>query len=236
MRRAILFHSASLLQTDNLIILAWDGHRKGKILIDMTAFSGSLSKEEILSESILCTEVQSSWLEVRVKRFLRVFVATLKLVKVVLILTEGWQRLTFCHKLCFPVFYWVIEKSVTHKIDKSVLIHAWGVIGKHLWVFLDEADDIIILLCWRLKTALTIGCNNEVVASDASAVTVKTQIRRIAQAITPVERVACIYQYVLNAETLCEVVVSKFCHKSIVPMFMCLLSAVTKSYAMFSCV
>ena len=79
MRRAILLHSASLLQTDNLIILTWNGHRKGKILIDMTAFSGSLSKEEILSESILGTEVQTSWLEVRIERLLRFPVAALEL-------------------------------------------------------------------------------------------------------------------------------------------------------------
>ena len=81
---------------------------------------------------------------------------------------------------------------------------------------------------------MTIGGDDELVTTDASTVTVQTYIRRIAQAITPVERIACIYQYVLNAETLFEVVVSKFCHKSIVPMFMCRLSAVTQSYTMFA--
>ena len=83
---------------------------------------------------------------------------------------------------------------------------------------------------------MTVGGDYEFVTTDASAVTVQTYIRRIAQAITPVERVACIYQYVLNAETLFEVVVSKFCHKSIVPMFMCRLSAMPQSYTMLSCV
>ena len=70
MRRSILFHSASFLEAYNLVIFAWNGHRECKILIDMTAFCGTLSKEEIFSENILGTEVQTSWLEVRVKRLL----------------------------------------------------------------------------------------------------------------------------------------------------------------------
>lgn len=110
--------------------------------------------------------------------------------------------MTVSNYLRFPVFYRVVELSIAHEADKSVLIHARSVIGKHLWVFLDEADDVVDPLCRWLKAALTIGGDNELVTTDASAVTVQTYIRRIAQAITPVEHVACIYQYVLNAETL----------------------------------
>ena len=75
-------------------------------------------------------------------------------------------------------------------------------------MFLDEADDIVVPLCRRLEAALTIGGDDELVTTDASTVTVQTYIRRIAQAITPVERIACIYQYVLNAQALLEIVVS----------------------------
>ena len=73
---------------------------------------------------------------------------------------------------------------------------------------LDEADDVVVLLCRRLETALAVGCNDELVTVDASAVTAQTHIRRVAQAITLVERIACIYQHVLNAQTLLEIVVS----------------------------
>ena len=73
---------------------------------------------------------------------------------------------------------------------------------------LDEADDVVVLLCRRLETALAVGCNDELVTVDASAVTAQTHIRRVAQAIPPVKRIACIYQYILNAQALFEIVVS----------------------------
>ena len=73
---------------------------------------------------------------------------------------------------------------------------------------LDEADDVVVLLSGRLETALAVGCNDELVTVDASAVTAQTHIRRVAQAITSVERIACIYQHVLNAQALLEIVVS----------------------------
>ena len=73
---------------------------------------------------------------------------------------------------------------------------------------LDESDDIVVLLCRRLETALAVGGDDELVTVDASAVTAQTYIRRVAQAITPVERIACIYQHVLNAQALLEIVVS----------------------------
>ena len=36
---------------------------------------------------------------------------------------------------------------------------------------LDEADDIVVLLCRRLETALAVGGDDELVTVDASAVT-----------------------------------------------------------------
>ena len=74
----------------------------------------------------------------------------------------------------------------------------------------DEAYDIVVLMRWRLEAALAIGSNDELVTVYASASTVQTYIRRVAQAIPPVERIACIYQYVLNTQALFEVVVSEF--------------------------
>ena len=77
---------------------------------------------------------------------------------------------------------------------------------------IDEAYDIIVLLCRWLETALAIGGDDELVTMNASAVTTQTYIRRVAQAIPSVEGIACIYQYVLNTQALFEIVVGKFCH------------------------
>ena len=120
--------------------------------------------------------------------------------------------LTLGHNLCFPVFNRIIEESVANEIDESVFIHAWSIVSEHLRMRLDEAYDIIVLLCGWLETALAIGGDDELVTMNASAVTTQTYIRRVAQAIPSVEGIACIYQYVLNTQALFEIVVGKFCH------------------------
>ena len=59
------------------------------------------------------------------------------------------------------------------------------------------------------ELALTISGDNELITTDASAVAVQTDIGQVAQAITPVELIACIYQNILNIQTLLEIVISK---------------------------
>ena len=76
----------------------------------------------------------------------------------------------------------------------------------------DKTDDVVVLVRRRLEAALAIGSNDELVTVYASASTVQTYIRRVAQAIPPIERIACIYQYFLNIQALFEIVVSEFCH------------------------
>ena len=75
----------------------------------------------------------------------------------------------------------------------------------------DKTNDVVVLVRRRLEAALAIGSNDELVTVYASASTVQTYIRRVAQAIPPVERIACIYQYFLNVQALFEIVVSVLC-------------------------
>ena len=79
-------------------------------------------------------------------------------------------------------------------------------------MFLDKADDVVVLMRRWLEAALTVGCDDELVTMNASASAVQTYIRRVAQAIPPIKRIACIYQNLLNTQALFEIVVSEFCH------------------------
>ena len=71
----------------------------------------------------------------------------------------------------------------------------------------DEGDDIVHLLLWRLETALAVLRDNEFVSFYTAAFAVQPHIRRIAQAITSVEVIACVSQHVLNINACLEVVV-----------------------------
>ena len=79
-------------------------------------------------------------------------------------------------------------------------------------MFLDKTDDIVVSINRRLETAETVGCDEKLISMNTLAVAVQTYIRRVAQAIPPVERIACIYQHILNAQALFEIVISKLFH------------------------
>lgn len=70
------------------------------------------------------------------------------------------------------------------------------------------------LLRW-LKTALSVGRHNELVATDTPSVAVRADIRGTAQTIPPVQAVACINKHILNIQSaqiviVCKVSVSHF--------------------------
>jgi hypothetical protein len=99
------------------------------------------------------------------------------------------------------VFNRLIQQTAADEIYQSVLVHTRLVISKLLRELLDEGNDIVITLYRWLETALTCARDNELVVSDTSSLTVCLDIRWIAQTITLVERIACVHQYILNAET-----------------------------------
>ena len=74
-------------------------------------------------------------------------------------------------------------------------------------MFGDEGDDIVHLLLGRLETALAVLHDDEFVSFYTAAFAVQPHIRRIAQAITSVEVIACVSQHVLYVNAGLEVVV-----------------------------
>ena len=105
------------------------------------------------------------------------------------------------------VFYWLVQQSVADKVHEVVGIHSCLVLREELGVFGDEGDDVVHLLLWRLEAALAVLRDNELVSFHTAAFAVQPHIRRIAQAITSVEVIACVSQHVLNINACLEVVV-----------------------------
>ena len=69
-------------------------------------------------------------------------------------------------------------------------------------MLLDETYHVVVLLLWWLKTALAIVSDNKLVASHPLSMTVHLYIRRIAQAISFVQLIACVHQQLLYVQTL----------------------------------
>ena len=163
-------------------------------------------------ECILGTEVDASWLEIGIEGLLCFPVAALEMVEFVFSNMKRGQVSFWTEYLAFPVFDGIVQKTVADKVHKSVLIHAWGIVREHVGMFLDETDDIEILLHGRLETAKTVARDNELVATNASAFAVQAHKRRITQTVTSVQRITCINQHVLYADSVLEIVVGELCH------------------------
>ena len=88
-----------------------------------------------------------------------------------------------------------------------VRIHSRLVVLKEIRMLGDERDDIVYPLLGRLETPFAVGSDNKLVALDAPSFIVKSHIRRIAQAITSVEVIACVLQHVLDVKTCLEIIV-----------------------------
>ena len=74
----------------------------------------------------------------------------------------------------------------------------------------DKGDDVVELLMRWLETALAVLRDDELVATDACAAAVRANIGRITQAVTFVQVIACVNQYVLNVQPLQKVIVCQF--------------------------
>ena len=81
----------------------------------------------------------------------------------------------------------------------------------------NEGGDGVELDCGWLETAVATRADNVFVTTDSASVTVQTDIGRIAQAITLVERVACVFQHVPDVKTITVVLKCLFvCHWQII--------------------
>ncbi len=74
-------------------------------------------------------------------------------------------------------------------------------------MLLDERDNVEHLLTGRLKASHAVGGDNKLVATHTLAFIVQSDIRRIAQAITSVQLIACVLQYVLDVNAMDEIIV-----------------------------
>lgn len=74
------------------------------------------------------------------------------------------------------VFYWIVQYTVTDKIYKMMRIDTGMVFLKAIWMLRDKRNDIVHFLLWRLETAFSVCCHNELVSSDPASIAVKTYI------------------------------------------------------------
>ena len=96
--------------------------------------------------------------------------------------------------LSFDILYWMIQNTATDKVNQTIFVHAWLIIGKKFWMFSDKAYYIEVLDYRWFEATKSIGRDYKFITWNLAAVAVQTYIRRITQAITFVERVACVYQ------------------------------------------
>ena len=182
-------------------------HREGQVRVCLPIASVYAGNDKAVLEGTLGWKVYASMSKVGIEHTEITVLTAFELGKVILADVKCVMVLLRVDNLRFPFFHRLIEKSVADKVDKSVLIHSWSIIGKEVWMLLDEADHIVVPLNRWLETAQAISCNDELVTWDFMTVVVQSHIRGIAQAVTLVMRVACIYQDLLYAESVLEVVV-----------------------------
>ena len=171
--------------------------------------------EEILVEGVLCREAEPSGFEVWIESFLAIPVIALEGMEGIVLDLERRQVTQRHHdstSLGLPDICRLVQQTVAHEVDKPVLVHARRVVREQIRVLLDKTDDVIVLLDGRLETAKAVSSHDELVTTDATTSVVQTDIRRIAQAITPIERVTCVYQHILNVQASFEIVVCECAH------------------------
>ena len=172
------------------------------------------SQKEMVGKSPLCEDVDATVLEVGVKTFVGLPVVYVKTVDVVIIQPEWSVLPSGLDDAQRSVIDGLVQQPVADKVDQPVWRDAVPVFRKLLRECLDKGYDIIELLLWWLETAFAVRRDDELVTPDACAVVVRADIGRITQAVTLVQVIACVHQYILNVQPLQEVIVCQFsvCH------------------------
>ena len=159
-------------------------------------------------------DVNASALEIGIEPLVGLSVFYIKTVYVVLIETERTAVLLGLDDMDRPVLDGVVQQPVADKVDQPVGRYAVSVFRKLFGERLDKGDDIIKFLLWGLETAFATTCYEELVATYTCAVTKRADIGRVTQAVTPVQVIARVQQYVLDIQPLQEIIVCLFsvCH------------------------
>ena len=122
-------------------------------------------------------------------------------------ISDGVKGSLFC------LFHRHIEQPLANFVNESRLLDTLLVFGKEFRMLPNEGGDGVELDCRWLETAVATGADKVFVSTDSASVTVQTHICRIAQAITLVERVACVFQHVPDVKTVTVVLKCLFvCH------------------------
>ena len=168
----------------------------------------------MVGKSPLCEDVDATVLEVGVKTFVGLPVFHVKTVDVVIIQPERSVLPSGLDDAQRSVIDGLVQQPVADKVDQPVGRDAVPVFRKLLRECLDKGYDIIEFLLWWLETAFAVRRDDELVTPDTCAVTVRADIGRITQAVTLVQVIACVHQYILNVQSLQEVIVCQFsvCH------------------------
>ena len=168
----------------------------------------------MVGKSPLCEDVDATVLEIGIKTFVGLSVFHVKTVDVVIIQPERSVLPSGLDDAQRSVIDGLVQQPVADKVDQPVGRDAVPVFRKFLRECLDKGYDIIELLLWWLETAFAVRRDDELVTPDTCAVTVHTDIGRITQAVTLVQVIACVHQYILNVQPLQEVIVCQFsiCH------------------------
>ena len=159
-------------------------------------------------EGNLRIEIDTSLPEIRIEGLLGFPVRPVEMLELVIFEVERTNIPFGIDDSGVSVFDGVIQQTVANEVDKSVLVHTWCIVIKQVGMFLDEADDIVVFLNGGLEATETIARDDELIATDASAVAVQSDIRRITKSVTLVQRVTGIHQNILNADSALEIIVS----------------------------
>ena len=169
-------------------------------------------------KSTLREDVNATVLEVGIETLVGLPVVYVKMVYVVILETERAAVLLGLDDTDWSVFDGVVQQSVTDKVDQPVGRHAVSVFRKLFGERLDKGDDVVELLLWGLEATFATSGHDKLVSTDACAIAVRADIGRITQAVTLVQVIACVHQYILNVQPLQEVIVCQFsvCHLCII--------------------
>lgn len=242
---AVFSLSSTFLQSHNGILFG-DEERKRKIGEGETVLPLPGCKHEEVLENNLSVMVNTTRAKETVESTLAVSIRWLQMLQLVVRQPKWLHAPIRDSRSQLLLGDGVIEQTVTDEVDKQVFVHPRLIVLEKVWMFLDEAYDIIDLLLRRLKTPPTTSVDDELISWDLPAVTAKADERGIFQAVSSVELIASILQHILNTNFAEKVIVGQattavigerlvrvVSHESIIFCFISYLSSKTPSISHF---
>lgn len=206
--------TTAFLQAYNLARLFGQYQREGKVGIRQSVRPVFGRQEEMVGKSPLCEDVDATVLEIGIKTLVGLPVFHVKTVDVVIIQPERGVLPSGLDDAQKSVIDGLVQQPVADKVDQPVGRDIASILRELLRECLDKGYDIIELLPWRLETAFAVRRDDELVTPDACAIVVRAGIGRVTRAVTFVQVIARVHQYILNVQPLQEVIVCQFsiCH------------------------